>query len=111
MGKIAFIFPGQGSQSVGMGMALAERFTEVRTAFDQASQVLNWDLMKACQEGPDDRLRQTDVAQPALYVTGYAAFLALRSMGISPDAVAGPSVSAGSSCRRHRWSIRAGWWR
>jgi [acyl-carrier-protein] S-malonyltransferase len=92
MGKIAFIFPGQGSQSVGMGMALAERFTEVRTAFDQASQVLNWDLMKACQEGPDDRLRQTDVAQPALYVTGYAAFLALRSMGISPDAVAGHSI-------------------
>jgi [acyl-carrier-protein] S-malonyltransferase len=92
MNKIAFIFPGQGSQSVGMGVALTERFAEARTAFEQASQVLNCDLLKACQEGPDDRLRQTDVAQPALYVTGYAAFAVLRSMGITPDAVAGHSI-------------------
>jgi len=92
MTKIAFIFPGQGSQAVGMGVALAERFKEARAAFDQASQVLNWDLLQACREGPDDRLRQTDVAQPALYVTGYAAFAVLHSMGIKPDAVAGHSI-------------------
>jgi len=92
MSKIAFIFPGQGSQAVGMGVALAGRFTEARTAFDQASQVLNWDLLQVCKEGPEDRLRQTDVAQPALYVTGYASFAVLRAMGISPDAVAGHSI-------------------
>ena len=92
MSKIAFIFPGQGSQAIGMGVALAEGFSEARTAFDQASQVLNWDLLQACKEGPEDRLRQTDVAQPALYVTGYAAFAVLRSMGIAPDGVAGHSI-------------------
>jgi [acyl-carrier-protein] S-malonyltransferase len=49
-------------------------------------------LLSACNEGPEERLRQTDIAQPALYVTGYAAFAVLRSMGISPDAVAGHSI-------------------
>jgi [acyl-carrier-protein] S-malonyltransferase len=48
--------------------------------------------MQACKEGPDDRLRQTDIAQPALYVTGYAAFRILRSCGIIPDAAAGHSI-------------------
>jgi len=92
MSKIAFLFPGQGSQTVGMGVELAERFTEARAAFDQASQVLNWDLLQACREGPEDRLRKTEVAQPALYVTGYAAFAVLRSLGITPDGVAGHSI-------------------
>ena len=92
MTKVAFIFPGQGSQSVGMGVALAERFTEARTAFERASHVLNWDLLQACKEGPEDRLRQTDVAQPALYVSGYAVFAVLRSFGITPDAVSGHSI-------------------
>ncbi len=75
-----------------MGVAMAEHFTEARTAFEQASGVLDWDLLAACQEGPEDRLRQTDVAQPALYTTGYAAFAVLRSFGISPEAVAGHSI-------------------
>ena len=92
MTKIAFIFPGQGSQAIGMGVALAEKFAEARTAFEQASKVLDWDLLQACKEGPDDRLRQTDVAQPALYVTGYAAFSVLKSLGISPEATAGHSI-------------------
>src|SRR4051812_26188200 len=92
MTKIACIFPGQGSQAVGMGVALAERHAEARTAFEQAGDVLGWDLLQACKEGPDDRLRSTDVAQPALYVCGYAAFAVLRSFGITPDAVAGHSI-------------------
>ncbi len=92
MSKTAFIFPGQGSQAIGMGVALAERFSEARTAFEQASKVLDWDLLQACKEGPDERLRQTDVAQPALYVTGFAAFSILRSLGIQPEATAGHSI-------------------
>ena len=75
-----------------MGVALAEEFAEARVAFEQASDVLNWDLMQACKEGPEDRLRQTDVAQPALYVTGYAAYAVLRANGTRPDAVAGHSI-------------------
>jgi len=92
MTKVAFIFPGQGSQAVGMGISLAERFPEADSAFEQASHVLGWDLMQVCKEGPEDRLRQTEVAQPALYVTGFAAFRILRSCGVIPDAVAGHSI-------------------
>ncbi len=92
MTKVAFVFPGQGSQSIGMGVPLAERFSEARAAFEQAAHVLDWDLLEACREGPEDRLRQTDVAQAALYTTGYAAFAVLRSFGVSPDAVAGHSI-------------------
>jgi len=92
MNKLAYLFPGQGSQSVGMGVALAGQFSEARTAFDQASQVLDWDLLQVCREGPEDKLRQTDIAQPALYVTGYAAFSVLRTFGLTPDAVAGHSI-------------------
>src|ERR1035438_491148 len=92
MSKTAFIFPGQGSQVVGMGVDLAEKFDEARKAFDQASQILGWDLLQACREGPEDKLRQTDVAQPALYVAGYAAFSVLHSSGVAPDAVAGHSI-------------------
>lgn len=92
MNKIAFLFPGQGSQSVGMGVAVAEKFPQARAVFDQANQLLGWDLFQACKEGPEDRLRQTDVAQPALYVTGYAAFAALRSLEVQPEGFAGHSI-------------------
>lgn len=92
MSKTAFLFPGQGSQAIGMGVALAEVFQDAHKAFDQASQVLSWDLLDVCKNGPEEKLKQTDIAQPALYVTGYAASVVLRSMGIAPDAVAGHSI-------------------
>lgn len=75
-----------------MGVALAEAFQEAHKAFDQASMVLSWDLLDVCKKGPDEKLKQTDIAQPALYVTGFAASQVLRSMGIAPDAVAGHSI-------------------
>ncbi len=75
-----------------MGVALAERFPDASDAFEKASQVLDWDLLKICKEGSEDQLRQTDIAQPALYVTGYSVFAVLRSLGVVPEAVAGHSI-------------------
>ena len=92
MNKIALLFPGQGSQSIGMGIAVAEAYPQARALFEQARQILRWDLFQACKDGPDERLRQTDVAQPALYVTGYAASAVLRSLGIQPEGFAGHSI-------------------
>jgi [acyl-carrier-protein] S-malonyltransferase len=92
MSQIAFLFPGQGSQSIGMGLAVADNFPASKTYFDQAQRVLGWDLLEACRQGPDDRLKQTDVAQPALYVTGYAAYKTLESHGLKPQGVAGHSI-------------------
>lgn len=92
MSRAAYVFPGQGSQSVGMGVALAERYASSREVFEQASQVLGWDMLAVCREGPEEKLRQTDVAQPALYTVGYAAFAALKEEGVEPEAVAGHSI-------------------
>jgi len=75
-----------------MGVALYDNYPDVRGIFDQASQMLGWDLLAACKQGPEDRLRQTDIAQPALYVVGYSAAVALKSHGVNPDAVAGHSI-------------------
>lgn len=92
MSKIAFLFPGQGSQSVGMGVALAESNPTVAALYAQASQILGWDLLKTCKEGPEDKLKQTDVAQPALFVNGIAAAHVLQAVGVQPDAAAGHSI-------------------
>lgn len=96
--KFAFIFPGQGSQKVGMGAEFYHDFPAARSLFDQANSVLGFDLARLCFEGPEEELRQTLNTQPALYVTSCAALVALRSRlndldvpGI-PFAVAGHSV-------------------
>lgn len=77
--SIGVIFPGQGSQSVGMLAALAEEFTEVRSCFDEASGLLGYDLWALVQNGPDEELNQTAITQPALLTAGVAAWRVWRS--------------------------------
>lgn len=93
MTKIAYIFPGQGSQSVGMGQDLCAHSKAARTVFDEADMYIGTKLSSLCFYGPEESLRQTIYTQPALYVTSVAALKALQEAGApGPSAVAGHSV-------------------
>ena len=95
---IAFIFPGQGSQQVGMGKALAGAFPEARAAFDEADAAFaaggsgSARLSSLCFEGPDDQLMLTEHTQPAILTMSVAAARVLARHGIEPDLVAGHSL-------------------
>jgi [acyl-carrier-protein] S-malonyltransferase len=90
--KIAFCFPGQGSQDVGMGRAIAEEFPAARAVFDEASDAVGFDVARLCFEGPIEELTRTEMQQPALVATSIACLRAVESVGISPDFVVGHSV-------------------
>lgn len=92
MGKIAFVFPGQGAQYVGMGKALYEAYPEAQEVFDEATEALGYDMAKLCFEGPEEALRITENTQPTILTTSVAALRALVSHGIQPDIVAGLSL-------------------
>jgi [acyl-carrier-protein] S-malonyltransferase len=89
---IAFLFPGQGSQKVGMGRELAEAFVEARTTFDEADAAFGGSLSGLCFEGPEDRLTLTEHTQPAILTVSTAAARVLESRGIRPAIVAGHSL-------------------
>jgi [acyl-carrier-protein] S-malonyltransferase len=89
---IAFIFPGQGSQKVGMGKALADAFPICRQTFDEADAALGESLSRLCFEGPDDQLTLTENQQPAILAVSIAAHRLAQSMGITPSYVAGHSL-------------------
>ena len=89
---IAFIFPGQGSQKVGMGKALAEAFPICRETFAEADAALGEPLSKLCFEGPDDQLMLTENTQPAILAMSVAAARLLDSLGVRPSLVAGHSL-------------------
>jgi [acyl-carrier-protein] S-malonyltransferase len=92
-GRLAFLFPGQGSQQVGMGKALADAFPVARAVFDEADAALGYGLSRLCFEGPDVELTLTANAQPAILTTSVAALRVLeQETGLRADVVAGHSL-------------------
>ena len=89
---VAFVFPGQGSQSVGMGKALCEAYPGLRAIYDEASAVLGYDIAALCFDGPAETLNLTEHTQPALLVASIAALRALKPESMTPVAVAGHSL-------------------
>ena len=88
----AFVFPGQGSQAVGMGRDLQMNFAVARTVFEEADDALGFCLSRLCFEGPEDQLRLTAFTQPAIVTVSVAAERVLRAHGVAPSAVAGHSL-------------------
>lgn len=90
---IAFVFPGQGSQYVGMGKKISDAYPEAKEVFSLAGDILNWDIEKLCFEGPIDQLSQTQFTQPAILTTSIAIYQAFKKVSsISPRWVAGHSL-------------------
>jgi len=89
---IAFLFPGQGSQAVGMGQDLAAKFPVARHTFEEADAALGYKLSELCFQGPEDRLRLTEITQPAILTASIAAWRVLEQKGLRPTVVAGHSL-------------------
>jgi [acyl-carrier-protein] S-malonyltransferase len=92
MSAIAFLFPGQGSQSVGMGKELAASHAVARQTFDEADAALGFKLSELCFDGPDEKLKLTEITQPAILTVSVAAFRVLDEKGIMPAYAAGHSL-------------------
>nr|HPH70836.1 ACP S-malonyltransferase [Kofleriaceae bacterium] len=90
--KTALLFPGQGSQRVGMGRDLYAREPIAKAVYDEANQALGFDLTRICFEGPEDELTLTANTQPAILTTSIAVFRVLQARGLQFDMVAGHSL-------------------
>src|SRR3989475_8888342 len=90
--QLAFLFPGQGSQTIGMGKDLAEKFPVARQTFEEADDALGYQLSKLCFEGPEDQLRLTEITQPAILTASVAAWRVLDEKGMKAAFVAGHSL-------------------
>ena len=89
MPKLAFLFPGQGAQYVGMAEQLCNTFPAARKLFDDAAGILGYDLLEVCVKGPKERLDSTVISQPAIYVASLAALESLRAQtpAIEPSSI------------------------
>src|SRR6476620_5959116 len=89
---IALLFPGQGSQAVGMGKYLAEKYPIAHQTFEEADETLGMKLFDLCCQGPEDQLRPTEITQPAILAVSAAAWRVLDEKGVKADFVAGHSL-------------------
>jgi [acyl-carrier-protein] S-malonyltransferase len=90
--RIAFLFPGQGSQAVGMGKELAAKYPVARRIFEEANEALGYKLSELCFEGPEEQLKLTEITQPAILTASVAAWRVLQEKGLRPAYVAGHSL-------------------
>lgn len=106
MAKIAFLFPGQGAQRVGMGKVFASQYPAAKALYDQAREILGYDLADVCFHGPAERLDTTVISQPALFVSSLAALEVLRAK--DPSIVESCEMAAGLSLGEYTALVFAG---
>jgi [acyl-carrier-protein] S-malonyltransferase len=106
MSRIAFLFPGQGAQTVGMMRGLLETWPQAKERFDFASTVLGYDLLDVCLNGPKERLDLTNVSQPAIFVSSYVALESLRQS--EPELISEVMATAGLSLGEYTALVFAG---
>jgi [acyl-carrier-protein] S-malonyltransferase len=106
VGKVAFLFPGQGAQHVGMGRSIAEKLPAARQLYEQADEILGFPLSRICFEGPAAELDTTAISQPAIFVTSLAALELLKAE--NPQAVESCAVTAGLSLGEYTALVFAG---
>ena len=106
MSKVAFLFPGQGAQKVGMGRVACEKLPAARALFDRANELLGYDLAKLCLDGPDEELNSTVHSQPALFVCALAGLELLKDE--SPEIIEQCQATAGLSLGEYTAIVFAG---